>query len=410
MFYKFPVIEHLDQIREAIAGREEFIVAEREWGFVANYTVNFVDTFPYPDTKDEKVNEKYKIRRECRGIKFDLNGRIIARPYHKFHNFGERPEVSLHKVDFSQPFIVLEKLDGSMIHPIIINDKLLICTKMGTTDIAMPVQNFVENGKAMINDELVDVNYIDFMRDMISTGYTPIFEWCSRKQRIVVDYGEHDYLKLTAIRDMITGEYKDFAEMILMAAPYDVPLVDYWGHDFDDINDFMQRVQEKEGEEGAVLRFMGTGANGHMLKFKNIWYLQLHKTKELLSFEKDVWALILSEKQDDAKAFMTDEEKERIDSFADKLYSALDATAERLKWEVIAWIDNHGDSQKKFAVDFVNAKDSKFDSHERGLLFKIKDDLDSAHDVVYDYIRNNIGSGPKLENIRHLANNVRWES
>ena len=29
MYYKFPVIEHIDQIREAIKGREEFIEADK---------------------------------------------------------------------------------------------------------------------------------------------------------------------------------------------------------------------------------------------------------------------------------------------------------------------------------------------------------------------------------------------
>lgn len=214
MFYKFPIIEHLDQVREAIDGRTEFIIAEREWGFVSNYLVNLIDTFPYPNTKDEALNERYKIRRECRGIKFDLNGKPLARLFHKFHNYGERPEVDEKKVDFSAPFITLNKLDGSMIHPIYWNDNVHICTKMGLTDVATPVQFFVDRGEAMVDGMPITVNYYDFMRDMMNTGWTPIFEWCSRKQRIVVDYGEHDYLLLTAIRHMITGKYKTYDEMV----------------------------------------------------------------------------------------------------------------------------------------------------------------------------------------------------
>lgn len=146
-----------------------------------------------------------------------------------------------------------------------------------------------------------------------------------------------------------------------------------------------------------------------MLKFKNMWYIQLHKTKELLNFEKDVWALILADKQDDAKAFMEQEDKDRIDAFADALYGALDATADRLMWKVIEWVGNKGDGQKKFAVKFVNAPNSPFDQHEKGLLFKIKNDVDGARGFVYDYVRNNLGTITKVDSVRHLAGGVRWE-
>ena len=409
MFYKFPVITHLDQVREAIAGREEFIIAEREWGFVANYLVNLADTFPYPNTKDEKTNELYKIRRECRGLKFDLNGNPLARLFHKFHNYGERSEVDGRNVDFNHPFILLDKLDGSMIHPIFFNNKVVVCTKMGITDIAIPVQGFIERGIAIVNDSEKKVDYIGFMNDMMKAGWTPLFEWCSRKQRIVVDYGVHDYLILTAIRHIITGEYKSYDEMVILAKQYDIPVVERWNGTFDGINEFMSLVQGKEGEEGCVGRFENGEGHGHMLKFKNLWYCQLHKTKELLQFEKDVWSLIITEKQDDAKAFMDDEDKERIDSFAADLYKAMDDFADRLKWEVIAWTDNHGDSQKKFAVDFVNNDKHGFSNHERGLLFKIKNDMENARPLVYDYILGYTSTGPKINEIRNLLGGINWE-
>jgi len=405
MFYKFPIIEHVDQVREAIKGRTEFIVAEREWGFVANYLVNLIDSFPYPDTKDEKLNEMYKIRRECRGIKFDLNGLPLARPFHKFHNLGERPETAADRVDFSRSFITLDKLDGSMIHPIIIDDKVMLCTKMGLTDVATPVQVYAERGLSFVNDKKAKTWYVDFMYDLAKSGMTPIFEWCSRQQRIVIDYGDKDHLVLTAVRETISGKYKSYDQMVALAEAYKIPVVDHWEGTFEGIQEFVEKVQEKEGEEGCIIRF----DNGHMLKIKNPWYLQLHKTKELLQFEKDVWALVLDEKQDDAKAFMEQEDKDRIDAFADDLYGALDAIAERLKWEVIAWVDNHGDSQKKFAVEFINGKDSVFDHHEKTLLYKIKLDIDNARTFVHDYVRNNVSTSTKVESIRGFVNDINWE-
>lgn len=394
MFYQWPEITHLDQVREAISSRDEFIIAEREWGFVVNYLVNLIDTFPAPNTKDDRLNRLYSIRRECRGIKFALDESILARPFSKFFNLGEKPEVFEKAVDWSQDFVILDKLDGSMIHPIIIDGKVTYCTKMGPTDIAAEVQSFAnkKGHKAIF--------YNDFCYDLFKSGMTPIFEWCSRKQRIIIDY-PNDRLVLTAIRDIVTGTYKTYDQMEALAIPYRVPVVGHWEGDWSGIGSFSQTVKERRDEEGYVIRFK----SGHMLKIKNLWYLQLHKTKELLTFEKDVWALVIDEKHDDAKAFMEDPDKARIDSFADALYKNLDETVDRLKWIVIAAQDNLNGSKKRFAIEVVNDHNPR---NERPLLFKMWDGGD-PRDIVYTYVRSQLSSGTKLEEIRNLGGNIRWE-
>ena len=52
MFYKFPVIKNIEQARKAIAGREEFIEADKGDYIVFNYLVNFEDTFPPVNSED----------------------------------------------------------------------------------------------------------------------------------------------------------------------------------------------------------------------------------------------------------------------------------------------------------------------------------------------------------------------
>lgn len=392
MKYNFPHITHLDQVREAIKGRSEFVVAERDWGFVVNYLVGFEDTFNDP----QKINGA--LRRECRGLKFDLMGNVLARPYHKFFNLNERHETRAENVDFSQDFVILEKLDGSMIHPIYLGgnwnlspENLIWCTKMGPTDIAVPVQKFVEKNE----------QYARYAAHVMANNRTPIFEWCSRVQRIVVDYPE-DMLILTAIRDNTTGQYLPYEELV-KAETHDIRVVKAWQGDFSGIQDFVDTVQHLEGEEGYIIRF----ANGHMLKIKNLWYVQLHKAKELMQNEKDVWAVVLDDRVDDVKAFQEEADQKRLNDFQEALIHALDQTSDRLNWEVIAWRDNNGESKKKFAVEFVNAE-KRFSSKEKAILFKIWDGNDSK-EVVYETVRQSLGSFSKLEDVRHLANGIEWK-
>ena len=192
MRYQFPTITHLDQVRPAIAGCDEFIIAERDWGYVVNYMVAMSDTFPFVFTEEDA------IRRECRGLLFYKDGSIMARRLHKFFNVNERDETQFHAVKWSQPHVILEKLDGSMITPVIMPDGgIRWGTKMGITEVSMQAEEFVARHP----------QYEQFARMvMVNLGFTPIFEWTSRKQRIVIDY-EEDNLVLIAVRDNVTGEY-----------------------------------------------------------------------------------------------------------------------------------------------------------------------------------------------------------
>jgi len=113
MNYMFPSILHIDDIRPAIAGRTDFIVAERDWGYVVNYLVAMPDSFPpvLDDTyhcpgcnlpmsetvgcSSQRCPELISfaaIRLECRGMLFYRAGNILSRRVHKFFNVNEKEE------------------------------------------------------------------------------------------------------------------------------------------------------------------------------------------------------------------------------------------------------------------------------------------------------------------------------
>src|SRR6185503_7823334 len=202
------MIYHIDQVIPHIENHEGFIVAKRDNYDVVNY-VSVVDAFP----KVEEVGEGDAVRRECRGMIFDKQGKIVRRPFHKFFNVGERLETHESKIDWTRKHVYLDKLDGSMVTPFLDKGQhLRWATKMGITEVAMQAEVHVAKNQ----------KYIDFATaclDIPGDEVTPIFEWCSRKQRIVVDYPE-DQLILTGMRALNSGYYYPYDSMKRVATNY----------------------------------------------------------------------------------------------------------------------------------------------------------------------------------------------
>jgi RNA ligase len=301
MNYEFPTINNISDVLPAIEGRDEFTVAVKEGYTVINYNVMMADTFDC------------NIRRECRGIIFDTaTGDIIRRPFHKFFNVNEREETHDHVIDLSQSHAILEKLDGSMIAPFIVDGQMIWGTKMGATDVAKPVEAFVE----------AHSEYRIYAKFMLSRGYTPIFEWCSRKQRIVLDYSE-DQLILTAVRDLVSGRYVSRDLMMINAENYNIPVVRTWdiGLEMDNktMKSFIGYVRDLEDREGFVVRF----SDGHMIKLKCDWYVQIHKAKEAILQDRNIVELILDDKLDDIKAHLPAEDRDRLSYFESQINSRI---------------------------------------------------------------------------------------
>jgi RNA ligase len=292
--YEFPVIEHIDQVRAVLADAKEFVFAERDWGTVVNYVMAGTDTFPDIETESDA------IRRECRGIFFDKSGEVISRPLHKFFNVNERDETQQNLVDLGKPHVILEKLDGSMIRPFYVGDSIRWATKMGITDVSMQAEEFVAK----------HTNYQEFAQEALASGITPIFEWCSRQQRIVIDYPE-EQLVLIAMRDIRTGEYMSYDVLKDAGKKWNTPVVKQYAGTTDNMENLIAKTRAAEEQEGYIIRF----DSGHMIKIKGDWYVRIHKTKDKLSFEKDVIEMLLDEKLDDIKGFMLEDDRKRVEKF-----------------------------------------------------------------------------------------------
>lgn len=391
----FPTIEHLDQVREAISGRDDFYIAERDGHYIANYLVQYHDTFPNPFEEGISVSEKTRrmILRECRGIIFDANGKIIRRPFNKFFNYGEKQD-ELGMFDFTQDHVVCEKYDGSLIAPYIVNGKMIFGTKMGNTHLVPLVDDFLKDKN----------NYKDFANEMIEYGVTPMFEICTRKQRIVIDYPE-DKLVLTAMRNMISGEYISLESMRNVAENFDIPVMNTYGT-VDDIDAFMQKVSALEDIEGYVIRF----GNGLQCKMKASLYLMLHRTLDGLSSEKNAIQLILEDRLDDAKPLLADYIRNGVEKFSDDLNRHIQKIVNYIV-DVVSDAKTCNLTKKEFAVNVIlsNEEYKKYSS----VFFNAFDDVSLSREKIRENVIKQIlsvsSNSTKLEQNRHWIGDMHWK-
>lgn len=395
--YDFPTISHINDVLPHIAGRDEFKVMRKDWYTVINYVVNFGETFDW----DEGDVAGSVMRRECRGLIFDsASGELLSRPYHKFFNVGERAELAMDEVDMSANHIILEKLDGSMIRPVPVPGsdcyEFRLGTKAGITDVAMTAEVWMANHS----------NYVEFVKMCLEHGITPIFEWCSRKNRIVVDYPE-DRLVLTAVRHNEKGFYLPHRALSNFARDYQLDLVKVIDSASDNIHELVDTIRAWESDEGVVVRFEaprphGGVDQGHMLKIKADAYLVLHRSKDAISNEKNIIEVVLNDQVDDLIPVLTEPDAKRLRDFQRAFWMSVDEVASEM---VDVYLDGGVgiEEQRDFAQRFVHSQPK----HLHPFMYGLRKGR-GARDMLVDSIAKSISSQTKVDASRWMWGNLRW--
>jgi RNA ligase len=383
--YDFPEINHINDVLPHIEGRPEFRVMEKDWYSVINYAVAFDTTFEW----DHNDPVGSAVRRECRGLVFNQDGSIISRPYNKFFNVGEKEETQLNKVNLYEPHIVLEKLDGSMIRPIPTPEGFRLATKAGVTDVAMNAEVFIADKP----------HYAEFINTAIQNNFTPIFEWCSRKNRIVVDYPE-DQLILTAVRVNESGLYVTYSAMKEVAEQEGIPVVKAVdGLAVQNIELFVKQVREWESDEGVVIRFN----SGKMVKVKADDYVLRHKSKDSISQEKNVLECVLGDAVDDLVPLLTPEDADRLKAFQNAFWVGLEDVACDLAELFVTGNTKYPD-KKDFAVEFVQ---KILLPKYAPIMYSMKAGKGSQ-EVLIEMIRKSLSSQPKIDAARWMFGGIDW--
>lgn len=367
-----PLIERIDDVLPALEGREEFVVAERAGFTVIDYR------YVTPDSFDNEY------RAECRGLKFAPDGRLLARPLHKFFNFGEKSQTSFSEVDFSIPHHVFEKMDGSMIHPAIVDGRVRLMTRMGLSDVALEAERLFLGG---------DLEWA--LGDCLAGGVTPIFEYIAPENRIVVEYDEPELVFLTA-RETYSGVYKNPDFLPWLASFFGVRLAPSYPQ-FSGHGDVLAIHGRAEGE-GVVLQF----ADGLWLKVKTDEYRRLHRIRDDVSREHDLVRLILDGSIDDAYPLFDEATRAKVQTFAAEVMSGIKFSGVLVDNLVVT---GAAMDQKTFAVDHLSGQKPLI----RSACFTARKDAAKGFDVVRDMVLRKTNNAAGFTEVRPLCGDARLD-
>lgn len=378
-----------EEAKSAIADKPEFKIYDRVHYFIIDYVIADNKTF-VANTARQTL-----ILQNLRGTAFSKEtGKIISLSFEKFHNLGECPGYMFDdiKSHLQFGFTSTEKLDGSMVRVIPINNELgfVFATRGGESREAMMAADYVKT--------LGHRNSIySTIKSLLSIGLIPIFEFTSRKNRVVIDHPCDD-LTLLAVRSIHTGQYiHDIKKIAKNMGLYCVTSEFYDSHEF---GAFVEEIKNYPvHQEGVVLQLI----DGKRIKIKGDEYCFAHKSLDGLKFEKDALKACIDGSIDDIIPILPETQRIHIEQYRAKVLDKLTEFANKLTVDRDEILNKtHGVDDKEYRKQFAElSKDHPFFS----LLMRITFNTVEIEHTVKEYFLSKTTSSTKLETIRNYIPN-----
>jgi RNA ligase len=187
--------------------------------------------------------------RLCRGIVFNRRGTVVAFPFPKFFNYGERPET---RELPDQPFVATAKEDGHLGIIFEHRGEILVTTR----------GDFQSRSSGLANQMLKP--YRRNWKKVFPKDVTLLAEIIHPETEVHVDYGGHVGFVVIGAFHRRTFKDFDYEELSELAARLDLPVTQRWsGRSIEELRELMKDLSI-ENKEGFVARFAG----GLRVKFK----------------------------------------------------------------------------------------------------------------------------------------------
>ncbi len=268
---------------------------------------------------------------EARGIAF--LGEKAFPAFHKFFNWRENPYTDF-PIEDNEILVVQEKIDGSLIHPIVVNDALIVKSKTSF------LSEHAKAGKGLLYR---DDRKKSLVFDLYKDGFVPLFELVGPENQIVVKYDQDD-LVLLAVRNIHNGKYLDLGEVEKIAKEYKVKLAKWTEVPFYKLRNILE---SETGLEGFVAFI-----NNNFVKFKTKWYLNLHSFISEIR-EDIIFNAFLDDKLDDILVNIDGEKKKIVEEIAEKVKKVVSEKMRRAL-ELFSEYKELSFDRKSFALKYRN--------------------------------------------------------
>ena len=249
---------------------------------------------------------------DMRGTTFVFNkdGSLYKRFFMlpKFFNINQVEATQYYKLMNKEIVNITAKEDGSLIAFMQLPNKKLFTKTIGSfvSDQAQSAYNFLYNWEEKV----------EWVKMVINAGYTPLFQYVSGPNRIVLKYSKED-LRFLGVRDNFTGEWIPSTEL---AGQKDIPFTLPKSEEIVPLKHLMERAKIEEDSEGWVVKFKDI-----MIKIKTAWYFKLHGLRTENVFREDyVIKNYIDQTLDDLMSQLDPIEDEDAFAFVDRVTGALD--------------------------------------------------------------------------------------
>lgn len=332
--------EHYDLLIQLTETDSEFFYAEQTSDnkiyHIFNYRLASYESFMNP-----KVADSY-IALSARGIMFDVtdkeNIKISSRPMNKFFNIEQG------EVDRSNMKLVgyMDKLDGSLISTYLHNGELKLKTK-----------GSIKSEQAIAAMEWLDLPENSEMKNFLKfhtekNNLTVNMEWTAPDNQIVLFYPKASLRILNMVNNkngkILTAENIDKENLVnkdIFVKSHKIPNIS--------LDNIIESIRNEQGNEGYILEFSDSEGNSHLVKVKNIWYVNLHQIKSNLNTTAKIIETIIDETSDDVRVLFAEDKHfldniTRLENVVSPRISKIEADIEKF------YSDNKELSRKDYAI------------------------------------------------------------
>jgi hypothetical protein len=216
-----------------------------------------------------------------RSLLCSVDGDILCSGFHKFMNYGERPELDhiTEESILSGNALFVEKMDGSLIVRTVIDGEVCFRTR-GSHSLG----DFEEQVMTLVRNKYPGLLDVDAFDETVSA----LFEYVSPDNRIIVKYEDSE---LTFLGVMIHSEDKApkfFSNPSLIDSVHDkfgVRKLEFYDLP-SNMDDVVKEISGWTDKEGIVVWCRMEDGSFHLAKIKAAEYLRLHALRYHLSSDK----------------------------------------------------------------------------------------------------------------------------